>query len=114
MCAGPNCRRERGADETVEGQCTRHARECGAGVGIFYLAHQCMVLLVDGPHAAYHPSLYLDAHGEEDRGLRRGKPLFLSSKRVAATHQLLVAHAVPMTVARARASASSVIRTNYF
>jgi len=73
-----------------------------------------MVLLVDGAYAAYHPSLYLDAHGEEDRGLRRGKPLFLNEQRVAATHRLWLAHAVPVTISRIRASASSVIRMSYF
>lgn len=37
-------------------------------------------LLIRGPRAAYGPSPYVDAHGEEDPGLRRGKPLFLHAR----------------------------------
>ena len=113
FCSGTHCRRRREEGEPLEGLCTRHARQCG-GVGIFYLVHQCTLLLIDGPHAAYYPSIYVDVHGEEDRGLRRGKPLFLSAARVAATHRLWLAHAVPQTVARARSAGTNVIRANFF
>ncbi|ODN00342.1 E3 ubiquitin-protein ligase UBR3 [Orchesella cincta] len=37
-------------------------------------------------------SVYLDAFGEEDRELKRGKPLFLSKERYALLHQQWVAH----------------------
>ena len=47
VCAGPNCRRRRAEGEKKEGECTRHARTCGCGTGMFYLAHQGMVLLMD-------------------------------------------------------------------
>ena len=40
-----------------------------------------MVLVIKDKHAAYLPSIYLDQHGEEDPGLRRGRPLFLSRER---------------------------------
>ena len=76
--------------------------------------HQSVTLLVDGPASAYHPSLYLDAHHEEDRGLRRGKPLYLSAARQAAIHRLWLGQRVPLEVARARSSASSVIRPGYY
>ena len=82
-------------------------------VGLFYLVPQWQVLLVDGAHSAYYPSLYVDAHGEEDRGLRRGRPLFLSAPRVASTHRLWLAHAMPPTGARARSS-GAVIRANWY
>ena len=62
----------------------------------------------------YQPSLYLDVHGEEDKGLRRGKPLYLSKLRVAALLRMWLTHAVPLEVARARASSSSVIRANFY
>ena len=114
LCAGPNCRRVRGADEPREGECTRHARRCGFGAGIFTLVHQCVTLLVDGQHSAYHASLYLDEHYEEDRGLRRGKPLYLSAARQASIHRLWLGQQVPVEVARSRASASSVIRAGYY
>ena len=62
----------------------------------------------------YQPSLYLDAHGEEDKGLRRGKPLYLSKPRVASLLRMWLTHAVPLEVARSRASSSSVIRANFY
>ena len=76
------------------------------GIGIFALVHQGITLLVDGTRSAFYPSLYLDAHGEEDHGLRRGKPLYLSAARQEAIHRLWLAQAVPREVARSRASAS--------
>ena len=62
----------------------------------------------------YQPSLYLDSHGEEDKGLRRGKPLYLSKPRVAALLRMWLTHSIPLEVARARASSSSVIRANFY
>ena len=117
QCAGPSCRRPRvqlQAGQLQEGECTRHARRCGLGVGLFALVHQNLTLLVDETRSAYHASLYLDEHGEEDRGLRRGKPLFLNSARQAALHRLWLAQAVPLEVARSRSSTSSVIRPGYY
>ena len=40
-------------------------------------------LLVLGRRHCWWGSLYLDAHGEEDRGLRRGRPLLLAANRLA-------------------------------
>ena len=106
LCAGPSCKRIRQPMDSREGECTRHARGCGMGIGIFALVHQGITLLVDGTRSAFYPSLYLDAHGEEDHGLRRGKPLYLSAARQEAIHRLWLAQAVPREVARSRASAS--------
>ena len=117
LCAGQSCRRPRmqlQAGQLQEGECTRHARRCGLGVGLFALVHQNLTLLVDETRSAYHASLYLDEHGEEDRGLRRGKPLFLNAARQAALHRLWLAQAVPLEVARSRSSTSSVIRLGYY
>jgi hypothetical protein len=114
LCAGPTCRRERVAGEPKEGECTRHARICGLGVGIFALVHQCTTLLVDETRSAYYGSLYLDAHNEEDRGLRRGKPLYLSEARQAAIRRLWLTQTVPLEVARSRSSTSQVIRLAYY
>ena len=67
---------------------------------------QGITLLVDGPRSAFAPSLYVDAHGEEDHGLRRGKPLYHSPVRQAALHRMWLAQAVPLEVARSRANDS--------
>ena len=65
------------------------------------------------PRAAFFPSLYLDSHGEEDRGLRRGKPLYLSLQRQLTLHRLWLAHALPVEVVRIRASSNKRIRLHY-
>ena len=79
-----------------------HAAACGGGACLFFLVHQGVVLLVDGGRAAYHGSIYLDAHGEEDRGLRRGKPLYLNAARIA---ELAALWRAPRRAARGRARA---------
>ena len=63
------------------GALTRHVAECGFGSGIFFLLHRCSTVLLRGPHAAYSISPYVDEHGEEDNGLKRGRPLHLSAER---------------------------------
>jgi hypothetical protein len=40
------------------------------------------VLILRGKKAAYHPSMYVDLHGEPDPGLRRGRPLSLARHRL--------------------------------
>ena len=47
LCGGPSCPAwKRPLDGQREGECTRHARSCGLGVGMFALVHQCTTLLV--------------------------------------------------------------------
>jgi Proteolysis_6 C-terminal len=62
-----------------QGHCTKHAKQCGKGVCLFFLMQECTVLLVNGKRAAYFPSCYVDEHGEKHRA--RGRPLFLDPKR---------------------------------
>jgi hypothetical protein len=76
LCAGSDCCKTGGV-----GECTRHARSCGSGVGVFLLLHSSSVLLIHGALACYYPSPYLDVHGEEDIDLKRGRPLTLRRAR---------------------------------
>ncbi|CAN0327572.1 unnamed protein product, partial [Ectocarpus sp. 8 AP-2014] len=80
------------------GECTLHARECGAGVGVFFLVQRCVVLLIRDSRGAYYPSIYLDDHGEEDAQLRRGRPLFLNKHRYDSLKQLYLRHKVAQEV----------------
>ncbi|CAN0239959.1 unnamed protein product, partial [Laminaria digitata] len=138
------------------GECTLHARECGSGVGVFFLvqsgyeatnryqltvaAHSrqsstmvtgwwvnpppprffsfyrgmCVVLLIRDSRAAYFPSIYVDDHGEEDAGLKRGRPLFLNKHRYDALKQVYLRHRVGHEVSAIRASSDRVIRENYY
>ena len=43
---------------------------------------------------------YLDAHGEVDEGLRRGRPQYLAAKRYADIRKLWLQHGIPAYVAR--------------
>ncbi|KAK5981332.1 E3 ubiquitin-protein ligase [Trichostrongylus colubriformis] len=60
----------------------RHALDCGRDACCFLALNSSLIVVVRDGLAAIWGSVYLDAHGEEDRNLRRGKPLFLSTKRV--------------------------------
>ncbi|GAQ87607.1 hypothetical protein KFL_003640090 [Klebsormidium nitens] len=63
------------------GECSRHAAECGMGIGIFLLLRSTQMLILRGDRACMAPSIYLDVHGEEDAFLKRGRPLRLSRLR---------------------------------
>ena len=47
-----------------------------------------------GRRHAWWGSLYLDHHGEEDRGLRRGRPLVLAPNRLAELTTLWLSNGV--------------------
>ncbi|KAG8463906.1 hypothetical protein KFE25_000074 [Diacronema lutheri] len=109
LCAGSACCRVRGV-----GELTLHARTCGHGVGIFFLLHRCVALLIRGSRAAYAPSPYVDAHGDEDPMLKRGKPLFLHAGRMAQLEALWLTHGVAAEIVRVINTSERVIRNNYY
>jgi hypothetical protein len=47
-----------------------------------------ITMLVVGRKHCWWGCLYLDSHGEEDRGLARGRPLLLNRQRLHALHML--------------------------
>jgi Proteolysis_6 C-terminal len=96
------------------GACTHHARKNGSGIGIFFLVQKCTVLLMHNNKSAYSASLYVDEHGEEDPGLRRGRPLFLNNTRYRALEQLWRQQGVPREVAQIRSTSDRVIRDNWY
>jgi len=63
------------------GECSYHAISQHGGFGIYFLVKKSRVLLVDTRKQAFYPSLYVDEFGNEDVGLRRGKPLKLNVER---------------------------------
>lgn len=95
------------------GECTFHARQCGGGIGVFFIVQKCTTLLVRDSRSVYHPSLYLDQHGEEDTGLRRGRPLYLNDKRYTRLQHLYLQHRVAQEVTSRRCAADRVIRDNF-
>jgi len=96
------------------GACTIHARKNGSGIGIFFLVQKCTVLLMHNNKSAYSASLYVDEHGEEDPGLRRGLPLFLNDARNRALEQLWRQQGIPREVAQIRSTSDRVIRDNWY
>jgi len=96
------------------GACTMHARRHGSGIGIFFLVQKCTVLLMHNNKSAYSPSLYVDEHGEEDPGLRRGRPLFLNEARFRALEGLWRQQGIPREVAQIRSTSDRVIRDNWY
>ena len=109
LCAGSQCCKRNGV-----GALTRHVASCGAGCGLFFLVHRCGTVLIRGPHAAYSISPYVDEHGEEDSGLRRGRPLHLDADRMRQLGRLWASHAVAGEVVRERVLRERVIREGYF
>lgn len=91
-----------------------HARKVGSGIGIFFLVQKCTILLMHNNKSAYSPSLYVDEHGEEDVGLRRGRPLFFSEERYQALETMWRTHGIPREVSQIRSTSDRVIRDNWY
>ncbi|KAJ1632834.1 hypothetical protein T492DRAFT_867599 [Pavlovales sp. CCMP2436] len=72
----------------VEQATTSATATCGRGLGAFVLLKASTTLLCVGRRHCWWGCLYLDAHGEEDRGLQRGRPLLLNHQRLGALHAL--------------------------
>ena len=61
-------------DAGGKGQCTKHAYECGAGTGMFFLLQECVGIVIHAQKSAYIHSPYVDHYGEAQY---RGRPLNL-------------------------------------
>jgi hypothetical protein len=109
LCAGSACCKVDGV-----GALTRHVRTCSAGAGLFFLLHRCGTVLLRGVHAAYSISPYVDEHGEEDSGLRRGRPLHLDERRLRQLQRLFVSHGISGEVVRERVMRDRVIREAFY
>ena len=97
-CAGFCCRAGR------HGETSRHASSCGAGSGAFLLVKSTKTLLIRGPRVCLYPSVFLDAHGEEDEFMKRGRPLRLDRRRVDALEAMWAEGAFDYDTAALRAS----------
>ncbi|XP_061179951.1 E3 ubiquitin-protein ligase ubr3-like [Saccostrea echinata] len=86
-CFRQNCCTQQGVSE-----CVHHSIQCGAGTGMFLLINSTIVVVIRGPRATLWGSVYLDDHGEEDRDLKRGKPLYLSKERYHLLQQQWLTH----------------------
>ncbi|ERE72018.1 E3 ubiquitin-protein ligase [Cricetulus griseus] len=73
-------------------ECVLHSQNCGAGTGIFLLINASVIIIIRGHRFCLWGSVYLDAHGEEDRDLRRGKPLYICEERYKVLEQQWISH----------------------
>ncbi|KRX55045.1 E3 ubiquitin-protein ligase UBR3 [Trichinella sp. T9] len=83
----PCCRRIRDLSEAEV-----HSFECNAGTGVFLNIEESSVIITRYKRYAEWGFLYLDSHGEEDRGLKRGKPLKLCRDRLALLQEQWLTH----------------------
>ncbi|RWS04809.1 E3 ubiquitin-protein ligase UBR3-like protein [Dinothrombium tinctorium] len=74
-----------------------HAEACGAGTAIYLAVNSSTIIVIRGKRACVWGSVYLDAYGEEDRDLKRGKPLYLCSKRYSVLEQQWLTHSFDHT-----------------
>jgi hypothetical protein len=94
------------------GALTLHAANCCDGTGLFFLVRKCSVIAIRGEHAAILQTPYLDQWGEEDVGFKRGRPLYLDSKRWNTLLNDYKFHRISHQVSTVRSSTDTVIRSN--
>ncbi|XP_028172665.1 E3 ubiquitin-protein ligase Ubr3 [Ostrinia furnacalis] len=87
VCLKQACCRQQQVAEAVQ-----HAMECGGGTGIFLVVTSTYIIVIRGRRACLWGSLYLDDYDEEDRDLKRGKPLYLSADRLELLQAQWLAH----------------------
>ncbi len=71
-CEGKVCMMEE-TDMPLRDCCSDHAAMCGAGAGVFFMPMLTFVLCVRNDRLSMVAALYVDRHGEEDPGMRRGR-----------------------------------------
>ncbi|PVD29744.1 hypothetical protein C0Q70_09000 [Pomacea canaliculata] len=100
VCGAFLCFREDCCAINGVSECVEHSIVCGAGTGIFLLINSSIIVVIRGPRATLWGSLYLDQHGEEDRDLKRGKPLYLSRERLEVLESQWLGHTFEHTCKR--------------
>ncbi|KAL0268005.1 UNVERIFIED_CONTAM: hypothetical protein PYX00_010107 [Menopon gallinae] len=87
VCFKETCCKNGSIFETVQ-----HSFDCGAGTGMFLVVTSSYVIVIRGKRACVWGSVYLDSFGEEDRELKRGKPLFLCPERYQLLEEQWITH----------------------
>ncbi|XP_020290278.1 E3 ubiquitin-protein ligase UBR3 isoform X2 [Pseudomyrmex gracilis] len=87
VCLKQNCCKQMNVCEAIQ-----HSIDCGSGTGIYLVVTSTYIIVIRGRRACLWGSLYLDDFEEEDRDLKRGKPLYLSEDRYKLLEQQWLAH----------------------
>ncbi|KAG1697720.1 E3 ubiquitin-protein ligase Ubr3 [Nymphon striatum] len=69
-----------------------HSVVCGAGTAIYMAVNSSTIIVIRDKRACIWGSVYLDTYGEEDRDLKRGKPLYLCKERYALLEHQWLTH----------------------
>ena len=117
MCIEPDrnrraCFLERESERSRSvGSCTLHSMVNHGGIGVYYLIHDNKIVLVKGRMAAFYPTLYVDANGEDVARVSTGKhrPLYLERSRWEALAQLVQSHLIGHVVSSLRSSSDGWI-----
>ncbi|CCH41212.1 E3 ubiquitin-protein ligase [Wickerhamomyces ciferrii] len=65
-----------------KGECNRHYEdECIGEFGIFLLPKHSSILLLNKKNGSFHPTPYIDSHGEHDSDARQGQILTLNEEK---------------------------------
>lgn len=95
VCMRESCCRFNNTAEAVQ-----HSESCGAGTAIFLAVNSSTIIVIRSKKACVWGTVYLDSHGEEDRDLKRGKPLYLSPLRYSNLEQQWLTHSFDHTSKR--------------
>ncbi|KAK4316848.1 hypothetical protein Pmani_012025 [Petrolisthes manimaculis] len=100
LCGTIVCLREPCCKQQDVCECVQHATDCGAGTAIFLVVNASTVIVIRGPRVCLWGCIHLDSFGEEDRELKRGKPLYLSEDRYRLLEQQWLSHSFDHTSRR--------------
>ncbi|XP_076043889.1 ubr3 ubiquitin ligase [Oratosquilla oratoria] len=92
LCGTMVCFKESCCKQQDVNECVQHAIDCGAGTAMFLVINSSTVIVIRGIRACVWGCVHLDAFGEEDRELKRGKPLYLSEDRYKLLEQQWLSH----------------------
>ena len=96
LCLDSDCCKS----EEGEGECTQHAKICGAGQGVFILPFTSIVVAVGCPRNCIWEGPYEDSHGEPDSYLKRSCMLRLSQRRLDQMRLFYTRGTIPMEIVR--------------
>jgi E3 ubiquitin-protein ligase UBR3 len=93
ICGEHLCYKTSACCDSMKNLIQDHSSNCGSGVMILLNINSTYIYILRGKRSAAWASLYLDEHGEEDRDLKRGKPIYLSKQRYNLLKALWLSHA---------------------
>lgn len=97
ICGTLICLREICCRQQVLSEAVAHSISCGAGTAMFLTVNSSTIVVIRGKRACLWGSVYLDKFGEEDRDLKRGKPLYLSQDRYRLLENQWLSHSFDHT-----------------